>query len=115
MKILVAEDNITNQKLIQKILEKGGFQPEIVKNGLEVLEKLESETFDVILMDLHMPEMDGIECSREIRKKYGNDVKIIALTADAFEETQQDCLDVGMNGFLSKPFNVKNLLDMIGS
>lgn len=116
MKILIAEDNPTNQTLIRKILEKLGYNAFIVENGIKVMEELEKNPYDVILMDLQMPDMDGIECTKKIREKYGNDkLKIIALTADAFKSTENECISSGMDSFLSKPFDVQKLASLLNS
>jgi len=116
MKILVAEDNLTNQTLMRKLLEKAGYSPVIVENGNLVMAELEKNSYDVILMDLHMPEMDGIECAKMISGKYAaKKPKIIALTADAYKETEDECREAGMDGFLTKPFNLENMLEMLKS
>ena len=116
MNILVAEDNPTNQILIKKLLGKAGYAPVIVENGLEVLEELEKNKYNLVFMDLQMPEMDGIECTRKIKEIYGaSSPVIIALTADSFDTTRDECMAAGMDGFLSKPFNMQTLLDLIQS
>lgn len=114
IKILVAEDIDTNQKLVSVILDKYGFQYKIVSNGLEVLEAVEKEDFDLILMDLHMPKMDGYEASRKLRKK-GLKIPIIALTAAAIKGVQEQCISAGMNYFITKPFEALDLLKAIYS
>ena len=115
--ILVAEDNIVNQEVIKGLLKNFGYQPVVKESGIEVLEAMEEDNFDLILMDVQMPEMDGLECTREIIKKYGNTnrPRIVAITANAMESDMQECLDAGMDGFISKPIVIKELQDLIQS
>jgi signal transduction histidine kinase/ligand-binding sensor domain-containing protein/DNA-binding response OmpR family regulator len=113
MNILVAEDNLINQKLIMKIVGKLGYQPQIVNNGRQVLELIEKEFFDIILMDVQMPELDGLETTRILR---GMDIRqsyIIALTASAMAEDRTACLESGMNNFVSKPINIQELVAVL--
>jgi PAS domain S-box-containing protein len=115
-KILVAEDNPTNQFLIQTILEKNGINPTIVSNGLEVLELLEKaeNNFDLVLMDMRMPVLDGVETTWSIRNKLKNvELPIIALTANTSEKDRKLCIDAGMNEFIVKPFKPNELLKVI--
>lgn len=115
-KILVAEDNPTNQFLIQTILEKNGINATIVSNGLEVLELLEKadNDFDLVLMDMRMPVLDGVETTWSIRNKLKKvDLPIIALTANTSEKDRQLCIDAGMNEFIVKPFKPHDLLKSI--
>lgn len=114
LSILVADDNETNCILIKKIIESIGHRPTIVNNGKEVLTQLEQNSFDLIFMDLHMPEMDGLEATKRIIEQYEEHrPKIIAITADAFEETRNTCFSYGMDDFLTKPFLKKDLLKVI--
>lgn len=108
MRILLAEDNLVNIMVAKQLLAKWEVDLSIAKNGLEVLQILERETFDLILMDLHMPEMDGLEATHHIRKA-GKTLPIIALTADALAETKDQATRAGMNGFVTKPFNPDDL------
>ncbi len=111
-RILVAEDNTTNQLVIDRMLRRWGCQPLIVANGLEVLEALRRSKFDLILMDCQMPEMDGFEATKAIRLLDDpaiSSVSIVAVTANARPEDIQKCLDSGMNSFLSKPIDRKDL------
>ena len=104
--ILVAEDNPINQLLIVKLLQKMGHIPLLVANGREALEVLERERFDLVLMDVQMPEMDGFSATKEIRnaeKATGKHVPIIALTANAMKGDEETCLAAGMDGYLAKP------------
>ncbi|MGB1254376.1 MAG: response regulator [Thiolinea sp.] len=107
--ILLVEDNLINQKVAGRTLEKAGCLVSIANNGLEALQLLEQENpFDLVLMDCQMPVMDGLTATRELRKR-GNDIPVIALTASALESDRQSCIDAGMNDFLTKPFEVHKL------
>jgi len=110
LRILIAEDNIINQKLILRILHKLGYSPMMAANGLEVLDMLSLHTFDLILMDIQMPEMNGLEATQEIRKLSMDLPVIIAMTADAMQEVKDECLTIGMNDYLSKPIRIESLL-----
>lgn len=115
LRILVAEDNPFNKMFIDKLFEKFGYiDAHYAENGIEVLKKLELETIDVILMDIQMPEMDGLEATKRIIKKYGDKrPAIIALTADATASSKSNYLDAGMDGFLSKPFKQEALQEIL--
>ena len=108
-KVLVAEDNPVNKKLIEILLQKLGFEGDIVSNGKEAVEKAMTEDFDICLMDIHMPVMSGIEATEEIRKKGNTTLPIVALTADVFKEGKERCLEAGMNDFLSRPVKPQKL------
>lgn len=110
LRILVAEDNIINQKLIIRILNKLGYDPTIAANGLEVLSFIKYDTFDVILMDIQMPEMDGLEATQAVRNSDIKQPVIIAMTANAMQEDKDECLRIGMNDYLSKPIHLESLL-----
>ncbi|KAA6439781.1 response regulator [Dyadobacter flavalbus] len=107
LKILVAEDNAMNQKLIRNILKRMGYEIVIAENGVAVLEKLLAGSYDVILMDVQMPEMDGLEATTVIREKYGQVPYIIALTANAMQEDRNHCLSIGMDDYISKPIRLE--------
>ncbi|WP_171037818.1 hybrid sensor histidine kinase/response regulator [Dyadobacter luticola] len=107
--ILIAEDILLNQKLIIWILNKLGYQPDLANNGLEVIEMMKLNTYDLILMDLQMPEMDGLEATRIIRQTYGSRPLIVALTANAMSEDRTKCIAAGMNDYMSKPINLEVL------
>lgn len=114
--ILVAEDTFLNQKLIRKIAYKWGYDLDIAANGKEALLMVQKNTYDLILMDIQMPEMDGYMATKAIRKledKTKKEIPIIALTAHASKEEAQKCLDIGMNAYVSKPFDSRVLLDKI--
>jgi PAS domain S-box-containing protein len=108
LKVLVAEDNLMNQKVITKILEKMRIKADIVKNGEEALLKVHEENYDIILMDMQMPKMDGLEASEKIRAM-GHETPIIALTANAYSEDEERCIAAGMNAFMTKPINLELL------
>ena len=115
LKILVAEDNPVNQRVISLLLERLGYRIEIVANGLEVLTALQLKQFDLILMDVQMPEMDGLQAAREICRLYEreNRPRIVALTANAVAGDRDDCLAAGMNGYLSKPVRSQELAEAL--
>jgi CheY-like chemotaxis protein len=111
MKILVAEDNAVNQKLALRILDRMGYRADVAANGLEVLEALERQRYDLICMDVQMPEMDGLDATRFIRLKLPPDSQphIVAMTANAMQGDREMCLEAGMNDYVSKPIQVKDL------
>ncbi|MBC8507058.1 MAG: response regulator [Anaerolineales bacterium] len=113
--ILLAEDNLVNQKVAQRILEKLGYRADIAGNGLEVLDALERQHYDVILMDIQMPEMDGEEATSEIIRQYSSEQRprIIAMTAHALEGDRQRYLKVGMDDYVSKPVRVQELVEAL--
>jgi two-component system sensor histidine kinase/response regulator len=112
LKILLAEDNIINQKVATRFLEKMGHRVHIASDGIEVLSIMDTESFDVIFMDVQMPNMDGFDATRTIREREklsGAHIPIIAMTAYAMKGDMEKCLEVGMDGYVSKPINVKEL------
>ncbi|RMH62570.1 MAG: hybrid sensor histidine kinase/response regulator, partial [Calditrichaeota bacterium] len=114
--VLVAEDNAINQKVITRILQKKGIQHTIVSNGQEAVDYLRRHTAHVVLMDIQMPVMDGMEATRQIRKDMEHPrqtVPIIALTANAVKGDKERCMAAGMNDYLSKPINVETLMLLI--
>lgn len=110
--ILVAEDNETSQKLIKRLIEGKGYSVDIAENGMEVLNKIEERKYDLILMDIQMPIMDGLETTRQIRKK-GNKIKIIALTAFAMDGDHEKCFSAGMDDYIAKPINRDELFEKL--
>jgi CheY-like chemotaxis protein len=116
IRILLAEDNITNQKVALRILEKAGYRADAVFNGQEVLTALERNTYDLILMDVQMPELDGLETTAAIRRKErekGGHIPIIAMTAHAMKGDREQCLGAGMDDYLSKPIQPRELMEVI--
>ncbi len=103
--ILLAEDNLVNRKLAIRLLEKAGHNVVAVENGLEAVEQVARERFDVVLMDVSMPVMDGLEATAILRSKYPESerVPIIAMTAHALMGDREMCLNAGMDGYISKP------------
>ena len=111
LRILLAEDNAVNQKVGVALLKRLGFQPDVVANGLEVLDAVDRQRYDVVLMDIQMPEMDGIEASRRITQQFDREARprVIALTANVFKSDQDACRDAGMDDFLCKPLDLPQL------
>ncbi len=114
-RILLAEDNPTNQLVGLAQLSKLGYQAHAVANGAEALQALQQEAFDLVLMDCQMPELDGYETTRRIRRSGNLRLPIIALTAGAMAEDRDRCLREGMNGFLSKPVDLRKLADVLAA
>ncbi|OOQ57988.1 hybrid sensor histidine kinase/response regulator [Mucilaginibacter pedocola] len=110
MKILVAEDNPVNQMVIKQVLKKFGYIPTLAHNGKEAFEATQAENYDLVLMDVQMPEMDGLEATRSIRSQNAHQPIIMAMTASAMPEDKIACLQAGMNYFLSKPISFNELL-----
>jgi len=110
--VLIVEDDIHNRILLESILEDWNVTIGIAENGLEAIEKLKSESFDIVLMDMHMPQMDGLTATKEIRTTLKLDIPIIALTADVFQG-EDKCFAVGMNNYISKPFSPNALYKLL--
>jgi CheY-like chemotaxis protein len=114
LRILLAEDNAVNQKLALRILERLGYRADIASNGLEAVESVERQTYDVILMDVQMPEVDGLDATRSIRRlDQVTQPYIVAMTANAMEGDRERCLAAGMNDYVSKPIRVNELVDAL--
>ena len=115
LRVLLAEDNPINTKVALRLLERLGYRADTVGNGAEAVAALESRRYDLILMDVQMPEMDGFEASRQIRMRIpqGRQPKIIALTANAMQSDRQLCLSAGMDDYISKPVKLQEIADAI--
>jgi PAS domain S-box-containing protein len=113
VKVLVVEDIALNQLLMKTLLDDFGFEHDIADNGKIAIEKLQNKSYDIILMDLHMPEMNGFEATEYIRSKMNSEIPIIALTADVTTADLKKCTAVGMNDYISKPLDEKLLYDKI--
>jgi GAF domain-containing protein/CheY-like chemotaxis protein len=110
LRILLAEDNQVNQKLALRILDQMGYRADIASNGIEAVESIQRQPYDVILMDVQMPEMDGLDATRNIRKLHNvTQPHIIAMTANAMEGDREMCLAAGMDDYISKPIRVNEL------
>jgi CheY-like chemotaxis protein len=111
LRILVADDNRVNQKVGSAFLQKMGYRVEVASNGLEVLQALGRQTFDIIFLDVQMPEMDGCEAARQIRSKWSEAKRprLIAMTGNAMQGDREKCLEAGMDDYISKPIRVKEL------
>ncbi|MEM9539673.1 MAG: response regulator [Cyanobacteria bacterium P01_E01_bin.42] len=120
LKILLAEDNVVNQKVALNILKKLGYRADVAANGLEVLEALKRQPYDVIFMDVQMPDMDGLEAARHIREMEGQGVfghrpatVVIAMTANAMQGDREACIEAGMDDYISKPIRVNALVEAL--
>ena len=107
--ILLAEDNLVNQKVAAMMLKKLGYIADIANNGLEVLRMVEMRVYDLILMDMQMPEMDGVTATKIIRQSNQPQPRIIAVTANVSAEDRQLCFDAGMNDFVTKPLLIQEI------
>ncbi len=116
MSILLAEDNIVNQKVATRLFKKFGYKIEVANNGLEAIKALEQNSYELVFMDIQMPEMDGLEATRQIIAKWGDDrPRIVALTANAMREDKEKCYEAGMDDYLTKPFKPIELEEAIAS
>lgn len=114
LRILLAEDNPVNQKLTTRVLSKLGYhQVEVAQNGLEAIEKFNEQFYDVVLMDVQMPELDGLEATRMIRLKQYHQPIIIAMTANVMAEDKESCRQAGMDDYISKPVNLDLLVTLL--
>ncbi|MGJ5820809.1 two-component regulator propeller domain-containing protein [Paludibaculum fermentans] len=116
LRVLVAEDNPVNRKLVERLMSKRGHEVVAVSDGKQAVDKISAQPFDVILMDVQMPGMDGLEATRQIRSleaALGGHVPILALTANAMKGDEGSCLEAGMDGFLTKPYEAEKLFGVI--
>jgi CheY-like chemotaxis protein len=112
LSILLAEDNLINQKVAKSIFKNIGYEIEIAKNGAEAVELMEKQKFDVLFMDLLMPEMDGYQAAEEIRAA-GHTLPIVAMSADETDETRKAAFEAGMNDYLMKPTRVESIKHLL--
>ena len=112
LRILLAEDNVVNQKLAMRLLQQMGYRADLASNGIEAVECVTRQTYDVVLMDVQMPEMDGLEASRRITSKWeaNERPRIIAMTANAMQGDREECLAAGMDDYVTKPIRVDALV-----
>ena len=114
LRVLLAEDNLVNQKVAVRMLDRLGYRVDVVANGVEAVDAVHRQRYDVVLMDVQMPEMDGLEATRQIRSLDVPQPYIIALTANAMEGDREECLDAGADGYVPKPVSMKGLEEAIG-
>jgi len=112
LRILLAEDNAVNQKLALRLLAQMGYRADLASNGIEAVESVERQPYDVVLMDVQMPEMDGLEASRRINANHpdGRRPRIVAMTANAMAGDREACLAAGMDDYITKPIRVEALV-----
>ena len=114
MAILVAEDNPSNQKVLVEMLKRLGYRADAVADGIEVLQALKIRPYDLVFMDIRMPEMDGLTATREIRKRWpDNGPKVVAITAFAMDGDQEMCLEAGMDDYIAKPVKANDLATLL--
>jgi CheY-like chemotaxis protein len=111
----VAEDNPVNQAVILAVLRNLGYEPDLAANGVELLDMLARRAYDVVLMDVQMPELDGLEAARRIRRDWppASQPRIVAMTAAAFPEDRARCLEAGMDDYVSKPVVIAELVEAL--
>jgi len=117
LRILLAEDNVVNQKLAMRLLQQMGYRADLASNGIEAIECVERQTYDVILMDVQMPEMDGLEASRQITARWpvNKRPRIIAMTANAMQGDREECMVAGMDDYVTKPIRVDQLVGALSN
>ncbi len=115
LRLMLADDNLINQKVGVKMLQRLGYQPEVAANGIEVLKLLEQHPFDIILLDVQMPEMDGLEVARRIRAQWPEDrrPRLVAMTGNVLEGARDKCLEAGMDDYVAKPVRISELRDIL--
>jgi len=115
LRILLAEDNVVNQKLALRLLQQMGYRADLASNGIEAIECVERQPYDVVLMDVQMPEMDGLEASRRIVAKWAahQRPRIVAMTANAMQGDREECIAAGMDDYVTKPIRVDALVQAL--
>jgi GAF domain-containing protein/DNA-binding response OmpR family regulator len=114
LRILLVEDNVVNQKLALRLLQQMGYRADLASNGIEAIESVQRQPYDVVLMDVQMPEMDGLEASRRIIARWPDErPRIVAMTANAMQGDREECLAAGMDDYLTKPIRVDRLVEAL--
>ena len=116
LRILLAEDNVVNQKLALRLLQQMGYRADLASNGIEAVESVQRQTYDLILMDVQMPEMDGLDASRRIVATWPDSrPRIVAMTANAMQGDREMCLAAGMDDYVTKPIRIDELVNALYS
>src|SRR6185437_10600827 len=115
LRILLAEDNVVNQKLALRLLSQMGYRADVASNGVEAVESLQRQVYDIVLMDVQMPEMDGLAAARAICAKWrpNERPRIVAMTANAMQGDREACLAAGMDDYVTKPIRVDALVEAL--
>jgi CheY-like chemotaxis protein len=116
LRILLAEDNVVNQKLALRLLQQMGYRADVASNGIEAIECCARQPYDVVLMDVQMPEMDGLEATRRIVARWPESAqrpRIVAMTANAMQGDREECLAAGMDDYVTKPIRVDALVQTL--
>ena len=114
LRILLAEDNAVNQKLALRLLDQMGYRADVASNGLEAVESVQRQSYDLVLMDVQMPEMDGLDATRAIRKIADlQQPRVVAMTANAMQGDREMCMAAGMDDYVSKPIRVQELVEAL--
>ena len=114
LRILLAEDNVVNQKLAMRLLQQMGYRADLASNGIEAVESVQRQAYDVVLMDVQMPELDGLDATRRICASMGSArPRIVAMTANAMQGDREMCLEAGMDDYLTKPIRVDRLVEVL--
>ncbi|MEQ8532554.1 MAG: response regulator, partial [Imperialibacter sp.] len=113
LNVLIAEDNLVNQKLAERVLSKLGYSPVIVQNGQEAVDAVLEGAFDLVFMDVQMPVLDGLEATKQIRQMTGEQPIIVAMTANAMQGDSDICIAAGMDDYISKPIKVEELVVLL--
>ena len=117
LRILLAEDNAVNQKLALRLLQQMGYRADLASNGIEAVESVQRQAYDVVLMDVQMPELDGLDATRQICTLLDGPMRprIVALTANAMQGDREMCLEAGMDDYLTKPIRVDRLVEALAA